>query len=170
MRKRFKIKNLIRNNRYAFLSRGEEKNLLANEMSLQILGGGWTSPLLHSWGSLKKYGARLMCGSNEPTPTRISKFAGSLRNSALPLGEGGHSPLLHSGCPLQPNMLRSVIPQQFRCIPEGVGALRVDTVHFYTLDTRENPTGLFLRHPATVKNASDGHCYLAGSQMKTGAG
>ena len=40
MRKSFKIKNLIRNNRYAFLSRGEEKNLLANEMSLQILGGG----------------------------------------------------------------------------------------------------------------------------------
>ena len=152
MRKSFKIKNLIRNNRYAFLSRGEEKNLLANEMSLQILGGGQ------------------LCGSNEPTPSRISKFAGSLRNSALPLGEGGHSPLLHSGCPLQPNMLRSVIPQQFRCIPEGVGALRVDTVHFYTLDTRENPTGLFLRHPATVKNASDGHCYLAGSQMKTGAG
>ena len=147
MRKSFKIKNLIRNNRYAFLSRGEEKNLLANEMSLQILGGGWTSPLLHSWGALKKYGARLMCGSNEPTPTRISKFAGSLRNSALPLGEGqtksgGHSPLLHSGCPLQPNMPRSVIPQRFRCIPEGVGALRVDTVHFYTLDIRENPTCL----------------------------
>ena len=106
MRKRFKIKNLIRNNRYIILSKGE----------------------------------------------------------------GGRSPLLHSGCPLQPNMPRSVIPQQFRCIPEGVGALRVDTVHFYTLDTRENPTGLFLRHPATVKNASDGHCYLAGSQMKTGAG
>ena len=83
MRKSFKIKNLIRNNRYAFLSRGEEKNLLANEMSLQILGGGQ------------------LCGSNEPTPSRISKFAGSLRNSALPLGEGGHSPLLHSGCPLQ---------------------------------------------------------------------
>ena len=100
-----------RQHRYAFLSRGEEKNLLANEMSLQILGGGQ------------------LCGSNELTPTRISKFAGSLRNSALPLGEGqtksgGHSPLLHSGCPLQPNMLRSVIPQQFRCIPEGVGALR----------------------------------------------
>ena len=129
MRKRFKIKNLIRNNRYIILSRGEEKNLLANEMSLQILGGGWTSPLLYSWGSLKKYGARLMCASNELTPTRISKFAGSLRNSALPLGEGqtksgGHSPLLHSGCPLQPNMPRSVIPQQFRCISEGVGALR----------------------------------------------
>ena len=114
MRKRFKIKNLIRNNRYAFLSRGEERNLLPNAVRLEISGGGWTSPLLHSWGSLKKYGARLMCGSNEPTPTRISKFAGSLRNSALPLGEGGHSPLLHSGCPLQPNMLRSVIPQQFR--------------------------------------------------------
>ena len=146
-----------RQHRYAFLSKGEDKNLLANEMSLQILGGGQ------------------LCGSNELTPTRISKFAGSLRNSALPLGEGqtksgGHSPLLHSGCPLQPNMLRSVIPQQFRCITEGGGALRVDTVHFYTLDIRENPTGLFLRHPATVKNASDGHCYLAGSQMKTGAG
>ena len=40
MRKRFKIKKLIRNNRYTFLSKGEEKNLLANEMSLQILGGG----------------------------------------------------------------------------------------------------------------------------------
>ena len=77
-----------RQHRYAFLSRGEEKNLLANEMSLQILGGGWTSPLLYSWGSLKKYGARLMCASNELTPTRISKFASSLRNSALPLGEG----------------------------------------------------------------------------------
>ena len=88
MRKRFKIKNLIRNNRYIILSKGEEKNLLANEMSLQIPGGGWTSPLLHSWGALKKYGARLMCASNEPTPSRISKFAGSLRNSALPLGEG----------------------------------------------------------------------------------
>ena len=111
MRKRFKIKNLIRNNRYTFLSRGEEKNLLANEMSLQILGGGWTSPLLHSWGALKKYGARLMCGSNEPTPTRISKFAGSLRNSALPLGEGqtksgGHSPLLHIVHPLRFNGAR----------------------------------------------------------------
>ena len=162
-------------NNAQFLSKGEERNLLPNAVRLKISGGGWTSPLLYSWGSLKKYGARLMCASNEPTPTRISKFASSLRNSALPLGEGqtksgGHSPLLHSGCPLQPNMLRSVIPQQFRCIPEGVGALRVDTVHFYTLDTRENPTGLFLRHPATEKNASSGHCYLAGSQMKTGAG
>ena len=126
---------------YTILSKGEERNLLPNAVRLEISGGGWTSPLLHSWGALKKYGARLMCGSNEPTPTRISKFAGSLRNSALPLGEGGHSPLLHSGCPLQPNMLRSVIPQQFRCIPEGVGALRVDTVHSYTLGTRENATG-----------------------------
>ena len=103
MRKRFKIKNLIRNNRYAFLSRGEERNLLPNAVRLEISGGGWTSPLLHSWGSLKKYGARLMCGSNEPTPTRISKFAGSLRNSALPLGEGGHSPLLHTGHPRKSN-------------------------------------------------------------------
>ena len=30
------------------LSEGEDKNLLANAMSLQILGGGWTSPLLDS--------------------------------------------------------------------------------------------------------------------------
>ena len=59
-----------RQHRYAFLSKGEEKNLLANEMSLQILGGGQ------------------LCGANELTPTRISKFASSLRNSALPLGEG----------------------------------------------------------------------------------
>ena len=93
---------------YTILSKGEEKNLLANEMSLQILGGGWTSPLLYSWGSLKKYGARLMCASNELTPTRISKFAGSLRNSALPLGEGqtksgGHSPLLYIGHPRKSN-------------------------------------------------------------------
>ncbi len=29
------------------LSKGEDKNLLANAMSLQILGGGWTSQLLH---------------------------------------------------------------------------------------------------------------------------
>ena len=103
MRKSFKIKNLIRNNRYAFLPRGEERNLLPNEVRLEISGGGWTSPLLHSWGSLKKYGTRLMCASNEPTPSRISKFAGSLRNSALPLGEGGHSPLLHSGYPKKRN-------------------------------------------------------------------
>ena len=30
------------------LSEGEDKNLLANVMSLQIQGGGWTSPLLDS--------------------------------------------------------------------------------------------------------------------------
>ena len=121
MRKRFKIKNLIRNNRYTILSKGKEalcppleggpKSLISRRgtqakrafIIRAILGGGWTSPLLHSWGALKKYGARLMCGSNEPTPTRISKFAGSLRNSALPLGEGGHSPLLHTGHPRKSN-------------------------------------------------------------------
>ena len=123
MRKRFKIKNLIRNNsytffskgegghspllytgyppksngtHYTFLSKGEERNLLPNIVRLEISGGGWTSPLLHSWEPLKKYGARLMCASNEPTPSRISKFAGSLRNSALPLGEGNHSPHLNN--------------------------------------------------------------------------
>ena len=111
MRKRFKIKNLIRNNRYAFLSRGEEKNLLANEMSLQILGGGQ------------------LCGSNELTPTRISKFAGSLRNSALPLGEGQtksgeRSPLLHTGHPRKSNMPFYVIPQRERMRQAGIVTLR----------------------------------------------
>ena len=111
MRKSFKIKNLIRNNRYAFLSRGEEKNLLANEMSLQILGGGQ------------------LCGSNELTPARISKFASSLRNSALPLGEGqtksgGHSPLLHTGHPRKSNMPFYVIPQQEQVHPTGSATLR----------------------------------------------
>ncbi len=48
-------------NNVQLLSKGEEKNLLANTVSLQILGGGWTSPLLHSWWSLKKYGASLLC-------------------------------------------------------------------------------------------------------------
>ena len=81
---------------YTILSRGEERNLLPNAVRLEISGGGWTSPLLHSWGALKKYGARLMCASNELTPTRISKFASSLRNSALPLGEGNHSPHLNN--------------------------------------------------------------------------
>ena len=114
---------------YTILSKGEEKNLLANEMSLQILGGGWTSPLLYSWGSLKKYGARLMCASNELTPTRISKFASSLRNSALPLGEGqtksgGHSPLLHTGHPRKSNMPFYVIPQQEQVHPTGSATLR----------------------------------------------
>ena len=92
--------------------------MLANEMSLQILGGGWTSPLLYSWGSLKKYGARLMCASNELTPTRISKFASSLRNSALPPGEGqtkwGHSPLLHTGYPQKRNGHRHVMLNLFQ--------------------------------------------------------
>ena len=90
-----------RQHRYAFLSRGEDKNLLANEMSLQILGGGQ------------------LCGSNELTPTRISKFASSLRNSALPLGEGqtksgGHSPLLHTGYPRKPNGHRHVMLNLFQ--------------------------------------------------------
>ena len=111
MRKSFKIKNLIRNNRYAFLSRGEEKNLLANEMSLQILGGGQ------------------LCGSNEPTPSRISKFASSLRNSALPLGEGQtksgeRSPLLHTGHPRKSNMPFYVIPQRERMRQAGIVTLR----------------------------------------------
>ena len=119
MRKRFKIKNLIRNNRYTFLSRGEERNLLPNAVRLKISGGGWTSPLLYSWGSLKKYGARLMCASNELTPTRISKFASSLRNSALPLGEGqtksgGHSPLLYTGHSQKRNGHRHVMLNLFQ--------------------------------------------------------
>ena len=126
MRKSFKIKNLIRNNRYAFLSRGEEKNLLANEMSLQILGGGQ------------------LCGSNEPTPSRISKFASSLRNSALPLGEGQ---------------------------TKSGGADEVWwTKSTFTHWTSAKIQHAFLRHPATRKNASSGHSYLAGSQKKTGAG
>ena len=108
-----------RQHRYAFLSRGEERNLLPNAVRLKISGGGWTSPLLYSWGSLKKYGARLMCASNEPTPTRISKFAGSLRNSALPLGEGqtksgGHSPLLYTGHSQKRNGHRHVMLNLFQ--------------------------------------------------------
>ena len=90
-----------RQHRYAFLSRGEDKNLLANEMSLQILGGGQ------------------LCASNELTPSRISKFASSLRNSALPLGEGqtksgGHSPLLHTGYPQKRNGHRHVMLNLFQ--------------------------------------------------------
>ena len=112
MRKRFKIKNLIRNNRYTFLSKGKEA-------LCPPLEGGPKS-------SISRRGTQ-------------AKRAFIIR--AI-LGGGWTSPLLHSGCPLQPNMLRSVIPQQFRCITEGGGALRVDTVHFYTLDIRENPTCL----------------------------
>ena len=89
-----------RQHRYAFLSRGEDKNLLANEMSLQILGGGQ------------------LCASNELTPSRISKFASSLRNSALPPGEGqtkwGHSPLLHTGYPQKRNGHRHVMLNLFQ--------------------------------------------------------
>ena len=100
-----------RQHRYAFLSKGEDKNLLANEMSLQILGGGQ------------------LCGSNELTPTRISKFAGSLRNSALPLGEGQtksgeRSPLLHTGHPRKSNMPFYVIPQRERMRQAGIVTLR----------------------------------------------
>ena len=36
------------------------------------------------------------------------------RQVVIPLA-GGHSPLFHTGCPLQSNMPRSVIPQQFHC-------------------------------------------------------
>ena len=147
MRKSFKIKNLIRNNRYTILSKGKEalcppleggpKSLISRRgtqakrafIIRAILGGGWTSPLLHSWGSLKKYGARLMCASNEPTPSRISKFAGSLRNSALPLGEGQtksgeRSPLLHTGHPRKSNMPFYVIPQRERMRQAGIVTLR----------------------------------------------
>ena len=60
-------------NNAQFLSKGEERNLLPNAVRLEISGGGQ------------------LCGSNEPTPTRISKFASSLRNSALPLGEGNRA-------------------------------------------------------------------------------
>ena len=151
MRKRFKIKNLIRNNRYAFLSRGEERNLLPNAVRLEISGGGWTSPLLHSWGSLKKYGARLMCASNEPTPTRISKFASSLRNSALPLGEGQtksgeHSPLLYTGHSQKRNGHRHVMLNLFQ-------HLATVELHGYSkrLPQRRNMGGhsplLYIGHP-----------------------
>ena len=84
MRKRFKIKNLIRNK--------FQRNIFLND----ALASG-----------------SAMVSENIP-----------LKHILLSKGEGGHSPLLHSGYPLQPNMLCSVIPQQFRCIPEGVGALR----------------------------------------------
>ena len=148
MRKRFKIKNLIRNNRYIILSRGEEKNLLANEMSLQILGGGWTSPLLYSWGSLKKYGARLMCASNELTPSRISKFASSLRNSALPLGEGqtksgGHSPLLHTGYPRKRNGHRHVMLNLF----QHLANVAIQGKH-------KNPSPEFLSSRSSLRNST----------------
>ena len=64
---------------YTILSRGEERNLLPNAVRLEISGGGQ------------------LCGSNELTPTRntITHFS-SLSVSALPLGEGNHSPHLNN--------------------------------------------------------------------------
>ena len=88
-------------NNAQFLSKGEERNLLPNAVRLEISGGGQ------------------LCGSNEPTPTRISKFASSLRNSALPLGEGQtksgeRSPLLHTGHPRKRNGHRHVMLNLFQ--------------------------------------------------------
>ena len=109
MRKRFKIKNLIRNK--------FQRNIFLN---------GRRSLLLYIGHKLSCNGARYI-----PSPpgekVRMRGHKGIVesrqhRYAFLSKGEGGRSPLLHSGCPLQPNMPRSVIPQQFRCIPEGVGA------------------------------------------------
>ena len=154
MRKRFKIKNLIRNNRYTFLSRGEERNLLPNAVRLKISGGGWTSPLLYSWGSLKKYGARLMCASNEPTPTRISKFASSLRNSALPLGEGqtksgGHSPLLHTGYPRKRNGARYIPSPPGEKVAEGRMRGQSGTLKYHN-----DPSPEFLSSRSSLRNST----------------
>ncbi len=77
-----KSKNL--NELALIFSEGEDKNLLVNEMSLQILDGGWTSPILHTGDRLRKPETE---PSVEPPPEFLSS-PGSLRNSTLPFGEG----------------------------------------------------------------------------------
>ena len=87
--------------RHIYLSKGEEKNLLANEMSLQILGGGQLCTFHQSRYTPSPLG---LCR------TKTFRWIVSARGKVARGRMRGHKGTVAS------HQCLSVIPQRFRCV------------------------------------------------------
>ena len=104
------------------------KGTVASLQRLYVIPQRQTKSALPYW--------MLVAIQHTPVPSSRSGFAASCGCRRL---AGGHSPLLHTRCPLQSNMPRSVIPQRFRCV------LRVSSPCGISIGAPLNASGFRLR-------------------------